>query len=452
MTLLASLLVAATFDGSAANAHAARLSSLGPHPWGGPRALAAAQYVEAQFHSAGLGDAHLEDFDVGGVRGHNVVGTLSGDSPDFLVLAAHHDSPAESRGVEDGAGVAILIETARVLAQGPRPSRTIVFVSFDGDASGEGPSAGSGAYVRRRGVDVRRLTAALILDRAGFRSGETTLQALPCVDPLRPGKYAAAPAWLIRAAWGGAREIGARVHLVDPVLSSLYQPAVRSFRFARPGDDQSFLQAGLASIRITDEPLFSRGSRPRNGGDPALNPRALERTGRAVVALCESLAAARAGRARDAHWFGVGGLLLGEGTLWVFGLLSLTPSLWRASRGRGVEMVLRLAEAAVFLVLLWRNPVPILWIFALPHLAIAASAGRAILALSFLPAMALVAAGVHGYARRLVAGSWFAPWELLLMAIGLGLVIFFNRPPRAKPAKTRTKGGRRRGLRRRERE
>ena len=80
MTLLAFLL-AAQVDGQAALRHASALASLGPHPWGSPRSRAAAEYVAAQFRTAGLADVRLEDFESHGVRGANVVGVLRGRGP-----------------------------------------------------------------------------------------------------------------------------------------------------------------------------------------------------------------------------------------------------------------------------------------------------------------------------------------------------------------------------------
>jgi hypothetical protein len=62
-TLLPALLLGAAFDGQAALRHASALAALGPHPWGSPRAGAAAQYVAAQLRSAGLADVRFQDFD-----------------------------------------------------------------------------------------------------------------------------------------------------------------------------------------------------------------------------------------------------------------------------------------------------------------------------------------------------------------------------------------------------
>ena len=107
---LPALLAAAAFDGQAALHHASALAALGPHPWGSPRASAAAQYVAAQFRDAGLADVRLQDFDTAGIHGINVVARLPGPGNEFVVVGAHHDSPPAAPGAyDDGGGVGVLI-------------------------------------------------------------------------------------------------------------------------------------------------------------------------------------------------------------------------------------------------------------------------------------------------------------------------------------------------------
>src|SRR5688572_23086969 len=117
--LAAALILAASFDGAAALRHASALSALGPRPWGSPRTGAAASYIEAQLRAAGA-TVRLEPFESHGIRGANVIGTLKGDSPEFLVIGAHHDTaPGAVGAYDDAAGVGVMIEAARVLASRP---------------------------------------------------------------------------------------------------------------------------------------------------------------------------------------------------------------------------------------------------------------------------------------------------------------------------------------------
>src|ERR1700694_3653044 len=85
----------AAVDGSAALRHARALASLGPHPWGSPRGRAAAAYVAAELRRAGLEGVHLEEFEVKGVRGVNVVASLKGAGAGLVVVGAHHDTAPE---------------------------------------------------------------------------------------------------------------------------------------------------------------------------------------------------------------------------------------------------------------------------------------------------------------------------------------------------------------------
>src|SRR5205809_7108631 len=92
---------APAIDGAAALRHASALASLGPHPWGSPRARAAAAYVAAQLRGAGLSEVRQEDFEVKGVRGVNVVAVLKGAGPGIVVVGAHHDTAPDAPGAYD---------------------------------------------------------------------------------------------------------------------------------------------------------------------------------------------------------------------------------------------------------------------------------------------------------------------------------------------------------------
>ena len=66
-----------------------------------------------------------------------MVATLRAPGDEFVVIGAHHDTAPEAPGAyDDGGGVGILIELARVLVREARRPRTIVLVSFDGEESG----------------------------------------------------------------------------------------------------------------------------------------------------------------------------------------------------------------------------------------------------------------------------------------------------------------------------
>jgi hypothetical protein len=68
-------------------------------------------------------------------RVRNLIAVLPGADPTGkLFLVAHYDSVQVSYGAnDDGAGVATLLETARILSQGPRPRNDVVFVFTDAE-------------------------------------------------------------------------------------------------------------------------------------------------------------------------------------------------------------------------------------------------------------------------------------------------------------------------------
>ncbi len=135
----------------------------------------AAIYVAEQFRSAGLAAAGDQDGSfsqaweedlgepVGTVRLENVIGVIPGANPDWrgqsVVVGAHYDHLGlgwpdvredEHGNIHPGAddnasGVAVMLELARALAEGPPPQRSIVFVAFSGEEAGR---RGSGHYIR----------------------------------------------------------------------------------------------------------------------------------------------------------------------------------------------------------------------------------------------------------------------------------------------------------------
>ena len=179
-------MLAAAIDGEAALRHASVAGGARPASLGlAARPAVAAQYVEAELRAAGLADVRLQPFTAGGIAGANVVGVLRGSGgPEFVVLGAHHDTAPDAPGAyDDGGGVGVLIETARVLArQGPaRAHDRLRLVRRRGvvvDRQGQ-PDAGSralprvaragraqpGGRVRRRDVRLEGRPARLPPDR-----------------------------------------------------------------------------------------------------------------------------------------------------------------------------------------------------------------------------------------------------------------------------------------------
>jgi Zn-dependent M28 family amino/carboxypeptidase len=105
----------------------------------------------------------------------NVVGILPGSDPklrnEYLVLTAHLDHLGVGRPVngdsvyhgamDNASGIASLIETAKALAAGPRPKRSIVFIAFTGEEEGE---LGSQFYAHYPTVSRSHIIAELNMD------------------------------------------------------------------------------------------------------------------------------------------------------------------------------------------------------------------------------------------------------------------------------------------------
>jgi hypothetical protein len=81
----------------------------------------------------------------------NVVAELEGSDPrlkhEYLVLSAHLDhlgvgrpvdgDPIYHGAMDNASGIASLIETAKALANGPRPKRSVIFLALTGEEEGE---------------------------------------------------------------------------------------------------------------------------------------------------------------------------------------------------------------------------------------------------------------------------------------------------------------------------
>ncbi len=434
MTGLPLLLLASldTISGEAALRHARSLAALGPHPFGSPRAQAAASYVAAEFREVGLQEVRLQPFERDSLKGNNVIGVLRAPGPEFVVLAAHHDSAPDAPGAyDDGGGVGVLIEVARVMAQGKTRPRSLVFVSFDGEESeSQKPTkaAGSRAYVQALGRESRSLVAALAIEMSGQPGGAPVFHPIAYPDPLRPGASVITPAWLLRAALRGARATGSAFDVGDPLLGFVYQPAVRAFRVRLYGDDLSFLQAGLPALFVSDSSFTRFYPHYHRASDTAerLDAAALERMGRGVLGVVASLQRLPLSRDPASSWYSAFGLVLEGGALAALGLASLAPGLSLALRAGGPSLGVRLLHAALFAVLLWRHPVPALFCLSLPTLVTPFVRNRWSL-LSLLPAGLLLGLGTAAALRAagpggaIVTGLWLDAWVVVIGGLALGL-------------------------------
>ncbi len=98
--------------------------------------------------------------------GINVIASIPGtERPDEKVLlVAHHDNAFGPGACDNATAVAVNLECARVLAQLPRPKRTIEFCSVTGEEYGE---FGSSAYVKKYVTDPAKYKGVLVMDIIG---------------------------------------------------------------------------------------------------------------------------------------------------------------------------------------------------------------------------------------------------------------------------------------------
>jgi hypothetical protein len=432
---LAVLSVAAAVDGQMVLRHTSALNALGPHPFGSPRTRAAAEYVAAQLRDVGLGEVRLQEFQSSGRQGANVIGVLRASGPEFMVIATHHDTAPDSPGAhEASSGPALLIELARVFSRGASRPRSLVFASFDGGHAAAGRGAGASTYLATLGPQTEDVVAVVSLGGFGRMGGVPVVQT-PGHARSGKGPYAITPAWVARAAFEGAARSEEPLAIGDPgFFSWLYQPAVRTFRLAESGGEAAvFAAAGLATLHIDDTPArdpYAWRDRPTDTPEK-LDIEALARGGQSVAGALRVIVETPRGPAHEPAWFAAFGRVLGPGVLMGLGALSLVPPLVTAFRSGGVALAARVAQAVLFLVLLWRHPVPALAVLALPNLA-AAVGSRAVSALALSAAAALGITGFIGWRRGIVVGTWLEGWEMALFAVALAASLVPSRPVYAK--------------------
>jgi Peptidase family M28 len=232
-----------------------------------------------------------------------------------------------------------------------------------------------------------------------------------------------APAWLVRAALEGSRAEGSPLRIGDPYLSWLYQPAVRTFRVRFYGDDVSFLQAGHAALFASDSSFSAFYPDYHEASDTAdkLDAAALERMGRGVLGLVRALDRVPRGPAEEPHWFAAFGRVVGWPWLLGLGAASVLPGLGQASRASGLALGVRVVQAVLAGVLLWRHPVPALWVLLVPLLLLPWRRAWWSFVLALAPAVALVALGAAAWWRGAVNGVWLAPWEIVLAFLAFAL-------------------------------
>jgi hypothetical protein len=106
------------------------------------------------------------------------------------------------------------------------------------------------------------------------------------------------------------------------------------------------------------------------------------------------------------------------------GFVALLPGLVRARPSGGRRFLARLALSVLFAAVVWENPVPALWMLALPVLVTGLSPRRVGLLASLLPALSLALLGVVAWGRGFVHGTWLPGWYVGALVVALALCAY----------------------------
>ena len=281
---------AALFNDTNALAHVSMLAgTIGSRPVGTPANARAREYIVDQLRQIGF-DVRVQETDA---RRHelgrtarvaNIIGILPGEKPDAIGLVSHYDSSPDAPGAsDDGLGVAVTLEAARVLAAGGRRQWTLLALITDGEESG---LMGAAGLVTDREV-MNRLRAYLNLESIGSSGTAVLFETGPAnaLAGVAVGAPRAAPARRLvrhRSLPAAAERHG----LLDP---------------QDPRDPGTEFRGGRRQLRLPHRPRYAGA---------AVAARRCSTTGENVVAIVTRAAADRHHRANAGDWptfFDIGG-------------------------------------------------------------------------------------------------------------------------------------------------
>ena len=247
------------FDGAAAFRLLRRQVALGPRPAGSPESRRLARLLKRILPRGRYQDVP------GGLR--NVIGTVRGREPGFVVVGAHYDTKDIPGfvGANDGAsGTAVAAQLARSMR---RPRHTVQFVFFDGEEAPRGVPDSRFEEEGLRGSKVAApafagARAMVLLDFVGDRR-----LSIPREANSSPGLWRK-----LRAA---ARRVGAARVFPDRTSGGVLD------------DHIPFLEAGVPSIDLIDFdfPCWHR----RCDDLSAVSERSVDAVGETVYELLKTL-------------------------------------------------------------------------------------------------------------------------------------------------------------------
>ncbi|CAN5768942.1 hypothetical protein BH18ACI5_BH18ACI5_22270 [soil metagenome] len=278
---------AGPFSEQNARAHVEMLAgAIGSRPAGTPQSARARDYVVDQLTLYGY-EVRVQDTDArrpdAGLtaRVSNVIATLAGERREAIGILSHYDSSPESPGgSDDGFGVAVSLEAARLIAAQPRSWSTLIIVT---DAEEVGLMGAAALMTDREVRD--RLQAYINLESTGSSGPAMLFQTGPGNSWLTAPWARSAP-----HPRGGAFALEIYKRLPnDTDFSILRRHDVPGLNFATVGDSYAYHTARDTSERLSQTALRTAGEN--------------------VVSIVERLQRTdiRQRTARDATYFDLGG-------------------------------------------------------------------------------------------------------------------------------------------------
>lgn len=223
-----------------------------------------AGFIEENMSAWGL-PVENQIFIYKGRRYRNIIATIggAGTGKGQLLVGAHYDSPRGSPGADDNAsGVAVLMETARILAA-RRSDRTIKFVAFtleEAQTWNHSILRGSRHFVaesRRAGTEYG---AVLILECVGYTDNRERSQIIPSLAGIpvpKKGDFLAVVAnkrseSLMRSFCDCADSRVRELKVVSYAVP-LHGYMIPQSRFS---DHSSFWNRGIPALMLTDTAMF----------------------------------------------------------------------------------------------------------------------------------------------------------------------------------------------------
>ena len=214
------------------------------------------EFIKAEFASYGLA-VESDSFGYAGENFHNIVARLgkrTNDPP--IVLGAHFDSVVDTPGADDnGSGVAVLLEAARLLSQ-LNLATPILFCAFNLE---ELNMIGSTAFARKLKAAEMKIRAMISLEMVGYTDSRPGSQKLPLglgrFYPDRGDFVAVVGNWqsnvLLNKFAGGMREVSSlQVETLSVPGKGALIPAVRL------SDHAPFWDLGYPALMITDTAFY----------------------------------------------------------------------------------------------------------------------------------------------------------------------------------------------------